>query len=176
MKASELVPDDKNGNKGTQRGRQMVKQSLAEYGAGRSILIDRDNRIVAGNKTVEAAGDMPVRVVETDGTELVVVKRTDLSLDDPKARSLAIADNRASEVGLEWDVANLQTLQPDIDLKPFFTDKELKSIFNEPGESDASESLPEGYGVIIENVSEQQQLELLDRLSAEGYSVKALTF
>ena len=103
MKASELQQDTKNFNKGTKRGKAMVADSLAEYGAGRSVLVDRDNRIVCGNKTCEAAGDMPIRVVETDGTELVVVKRTDLSLDDKAARELALADNRSAQLGLEWD-------------------------------------------------------------------------
>ena len=63
---------------GTKRGKAMVADSLKTYGAGRSVLVDRDNRILAGNKTVEAAGTMPIQIVETDGSTLVVVKRTDL--------------------------------------------------------------------------------------------------
>jgi RHS repeat-associated protein len=33
----------------------MLDRSLAEYGAGRSVLLDRAGNIIAGNKTVEAA-------------------------------------------------------------------------------------------------------------------------
>jgi hypothetical protein len=177
VKIADLKLDDLNTNKGTAEGRKAVEQSLVKYGAGRSILVDRDGRVIAGNKTLTSSGVLPsdeVVVVPSDGTKLVVVQRTDLSLDDPKGRSLAIADNRSSEIGLEWDAANLKALDPVVDLKEFFSDKDLKKIFNEPGESNAA--LPEGYGVMIENLSEQQQLDLLERLSAEGYTVKALTF
>lgn len=175
MKASELKQDNRNCNAGTKRGRKMVADSLKEYGAGRSILVDKDDRIIAGNKSVSAAGDMPIRVVETDGSELVVVKRTDLSLDDAKARSLAIADNRSSEVGLDWDLPTLESFRSELPLDKFWTEKELGTLFGEPGEGD-DEMPAAGYGVLIENISEQQQLELLERLSAEGFTCKAMTF
>jgi hypothetical protein len=48
---SDLQPDAKNANKGTPRGNQMIEDSLREYGAGRSILLDKHGRIIAGNKT-----------------------------------------------------------------------------------------------------------------------------
>jgi len=102
-----LKADKHNANKGTKRGRALVEKSLKDLGAGRSILADKDGNIIAGNKTFEAAEKLgvPVRFVETDGTELVVVQRKDLDLEEPtgKARQLAYADNRAGELGLDWD-------------------------------------------------------------------------
>ena len=76
---SDLTPDRKNANKGTQRGRALIDKSLRELGAGRSILTDASGQVIAGNKTLEQANAMGllVRVVETDGSELVVVQRTD---------------------------------------------------------------------------------------------------
>ncbi len=71
---AQLVLDDKNANKGTKRGRELLEQSLEKYGAGRSVLVDRHNRVIAGNKTVEAAraaGLASITVIETDGTSLV---------------------------------------------------------------------------------------------------------
>jgi hypothetical protein len=50
-----LILDEKNANKGTKRGRELLAQSLGNYGAGRSVLVDCKNRVSAGNKTVEAA-------------------------------------------------------------------------------------------------------------------------
>jgi hypothetical protein len=175
MKASELKQDDKNFNKGTKRGRELVADSLKEFGAGRSVLVDRDGRIIAGNKTVESAGDMPVRVIESDGSELVVVKRTDLSLDDAKARLLAIADNRSSEVGLDWDLPTLESFRSELPLENFWSEKELSNMFGEPP-ADSEELPPESYGVLIEGLSEQQQLELLERFATEGLNAKAMIF
>ena len=87
---SQLVLDEKNANKGTKRGRELLEESLGKYGAGRSVVVDRHNRVIAGNKTVEAAraaGIESIAVIETDGSSLVAVQRGDLDLKrDKKAR------------------------------------------------------------------------------------------
>jgi len=66
----DITPDKANANKGTQRGRGMVESSLRRYGAGQSILVDKDGNVIAGNKTIEAAQEigLPVKVVQTDAT------------------------------------------------------------------------------------------------------------
>ncbi len=55
---ADLKPDPKNANSGTDRGRKMLRQSLEELGAGRSVLVDRNGAIIAGNKTVETAREL----------------------------------------------------------------------------------------------------------------------
>ena len=88
---SELRLDGRNANRGTARGREALARSLREYGAGRSVLVDREGRVIAGNKTVEQARmlGIPVKTVDTDGQELVAVRRTDLDLvEDDRARAL----------------------------------------------------------------------------------------
>ena len=52
-KISDLIYDDKNFNKGSEYGNSLIEKSLRKFGAGRSILIDKNNRIIAGNKSVE---------------------------------------------------------------------------------------------------------------------------
>ncbi|MGA7830662.1 MAG: hypothetical protein WCA21_06870 [Terracidiphilus sp.] len=131
MKLSDLKQDSKNANKGTPRGRKVLASSLEQYGAGRSVLIDRDGNLIAGNKTAQQAANAGIEdviVVQTDGTQLVAVQRTDLSMDDPKALGLAVADNRSSEVGLQWDADVLKELSVDLDLQPYFTEAELADL------------------------------------------------
>jgi len=128
-----ITPDRKNANKGTERGRYMVEASLRETGAGRSILLDKDGRIIAGNKTFEAASDigLPLRVIQTDGSELVAVQRTDLDLDDDTgtARKLAYYDNRTSSIGLEWDAEQVMSdLAAGLDLSAMFRQDELDEL------------------------------------------------
>jgi len=147
MLVSELIQDPKNANKGTKRGREAVAHSLKEFGAGRSVLIDSKGRLIAGNKTAseaQAAGIDNVIVVKTDGTQLVAVQRTDLDLEtDPKAKGLALADNRVGQLGLDWDAAVLNELAGDLDLSAFFTESELGSIFAElPTDSSADDDVP----------------------------------
>ena len=132
-KLSDLTPDSRNANKGTPRGNQMIEDSLRQYGAGRSILLDKHGAIIAGNKTAEncgAIGMEDVLVVQTDGTRLVAVQRTDLDLADPKTRQLAIADNRSGQVSLDWDADTLKGLVEDgVDLAPFWTVDELEVLW-----------------------------------------------
>ena len=44
----ELIQDDRNFNKGSEQGAQLLERSFRECGAGRSVLIDKDNRLVEG--------------------------------------------------------------------------------------------------------------------------------
>src|SRR5690606_15877083 len=118
-----LTLDPNNANRGTVRGEGMVERSLQSYGAGRSILASRDGVILAGNKTFQKAQELgiPVQEIESDGRTLFVIRRTDLDYDDPRAKELAIADNRASETGLDWDADVLAALAEDgVDLDQFW--------------------------------------------------------
>lgn len=116
-----LVPDNKNFNKGTQFGEHLMDESLRKFGLGRSILIDKNNRIIAGNKTAEKASDIGfdnVIIVETDGNSLVAVKRNDIDLDSAKGRELALADNATSKANLCFDTDLIMQEAAKFDFDP----------------------------------------------------------
>jgi DNA modification methylase len=140
----QLILDESNANKGTKRGRKLLEESLEKYGAGRSVLVDRHNRVIAGNKTVEAArsaGIESIAVIETDGSSLVAVQRGDLDLKrDKKARELAIADNRVGEIDLAWNPEVLSSL--DVDLTQFWNEGELSSLLKDFRSTDLSAPEP----------------------------------
>ena len=132
MKINELKNDHKNARKRTDRSSALIKESLQKYGAGRSIVIDEENRILAGNGTIagaRAAGIKNVRVIETEGDEIIAVKRKGLS-EDQKV-GLALADNRTSDLS-EWDKEMLHQLSEDHDVEPWFTKEDLAEILGEP--------------------------------------------
>jgi len=94
----------------------LLERSLQEYGAGRSILIDRNGRIIAGNKTVLAAmkeGIEDVEVVESTGKELIAVKRTDVDINSKNGRGLAMADNAVAAADLRWDYSLLSEMKDE---------------------------------------------------------------
>lgn len=132
QRPSDLTVDPRNCNRGTARGRDVLRASLEDLGAGRSVVVDRSGVIIAGNKTYTAATalGLPVRVVQTDGDALVVVQRTDLDLStDQRARKLAVADNRASEVNLAWDPEALRELIADgLDVSDLWFETELHKL------------------------------------------------
>lgn len=94
-----IKTDKRNYRKHGEKNQALINKSLAECGAGRSILTDNEGNIIAGNGVFEQAQKLsiPVKIVETDGSELVVVQRTDLSPDDERRRQLAVMDNSASD-------------------------------------------------------------------------------
>lgn len=111
---NELKFDENNFNKHNEQGMELLEKSLRENGFGRSILLDKDNNIVGGNGVTEQAkklGTTKVRVIETDGTEIIAVKRTDLTLDSERGRKMAFADNSVAHVNLQWNEEELQKAQ-----------------------------------------------------------------
>jgi site-specific DNA-methyltransferase (adenine-specific) len=106
IKLSDLIPDDKNFNKGSEYGNGLIEKSFSKFGAGRSILIDKNNRIIAGNKSVENAmsiGLDDVQIVESDGKRIIAVKRMDIDLDTPQGREMALADNASAKANIVFD-------------------------------------------------------------------------
>jgi DNA modification methylase len=131
---NDLKFDQHNANKGTERGKELLEQSVTELGAGRSILSDKNGQIIAGNKTLAAAqkAGLKVRVISTKRDELVVVQREDLDLNDPsgEARRLAYLDNRVAELDLAWDAEQIaEDAAAGMDFDSLgFLDKELQSL------------------------------------------------
>lgn len=126
-----LVPDNKNFNKGTQYGDHLMDESLRRFGLGRSILIDKNNRIIAGNKTAEKAADIgftDVVVVEVDGNQLVAVKRKDIDLDSAKGRELALADNATGKANLAWDEELISDISAQFNFEPGDWGVEIETI------------------------------------------------
>jgi len=139
-----LKSDHKNARKRTDRSATLIAESLKRYGAARSIVIDEDGRILAGNGTVEGAkkaGIDKVRIIEAEGDELIAVRRTGLSEDEKVG--LAIADNRSSDLS-EWDNEMLRQLSDEHDLSPWFEDDELLAEVLETAEGNTDpDDVPE---------------------------------
>ena len=114
----QLAQDQHNFNKGTEQGQELMERSFKEMGAGRSILIDKNGNIIAGNKSQKAAiaaGIKKVRIIETTGDELVAVKRTDVDIDSAEGRKMAYLDNLTTQVNLTWDQTELEAVQADVE-------------------------------------------------------------
>ena len=68
-------------------------------------------------------------MIETSGEEIIVHKRTDLDANTAKARMVALADNRTTEINLAWDASEFRDLlQETQDVKNFFADSEIDTF------------------------------------------------
>ena len=113
-----LQQDTHNFNRGTEQGQQLMEKSFSELGAGRSILVDKNGNIIAGNKSqkaAKAAGIKKVRIIETTGDELVAVKRTDIDIDSAEGRKMALLDNLTTQVNLAWDPSEIDAVSSEIE-------------------------------------------------------------
>jgi hypothetical protein len=111
--------DDRNFNRHTEFGMSLIEKSIQRNGLGRSILVDKNNKIIAGNGVTEKAvscGFKKTIEVEVTGEELVVVKRTDIDIDSKAGRELALADNQAAAADLAFDAGELKRAEQDFQL------------------------------------------------------------
>lgn len=113
---NKIVFKDKNGNsvefyksrsfnKGNAKYEQLLIDSIKHLGCARSIVVDSENNVICGDKTIIAASKagMKVRIVETTGDELIVVKRKDVLPHSKKKYDLALVDNVIANKNLYWD-------------------------------------------------------------------------
>lgn len=178
---NELKFDQHNFNQHNEQGMELLGKSIKEVGFGRSIFLDKDNNIVGGNGVTEKAlqlGTKKVRIIDTDGTELIAVRRTDLSLDSEKGRKAALADNSVGYQNLTWNEDELKAAQeqwgvvpeewgvemPDFDMDDLKHDKK-----------DLSDNIDMEYKVETTCVNEREQEDLYNRLISEGYKCRILT-
>lgn len=147
---ADLVADPANRRSHDARNLGMITDSLRAVGASRSIVIDEDDVILAGNGVTQAAvnaGITRVRVIETDGDELIAVRRRGLT--DEQKRALAIFDNRTNELS-SWNLSQLLTDREEgLSLQPFWTPEEEAAMLAMGGAAGGNEATGGGAGSLV---------------------------
>ena len=149
----DLKSDHKTARRRTDRSAELIKESLQRYGAARSIVIDEDNRILAGNGTIEGAkeaGINRIRVIETDGDEVIAVRRTGLT--EEQKVGLALADNRTADLS-EWDQEMLNRLGEQHDISLFFSQDDLDGIL----ELEVEQLPPEDFDEVDDDITTEHR-------------------
>ena len=136
----DLTPDPKNRRRHTSRNVEMITEAIETVGTGRSIVIDEDDVVLAGNATVKAAGVAgltKLKIVEAEGDEVIAVRRRGLSSE--QKRALALYDNRTAELA-EWDVAQLvEDVEAGLGVSDYFNEEELQTVFEEGSQPSIAE-------------------------------------
>ena len=137
---ADLVADPANRRQHPARNLAMTRESLETVGAARSIVIDESNVVLAGNgvaAAASAAGLTKLRIIETDGDELVAVRRRGLT--DEQKRALALYDNRTAELAT-WDWTQLAADQAaGLSLAPWWDARELAGLQSVPDATPSAE-------------------------------------
>lgn len=168
-----LHPDPANARRHPERNLEAIKASLSMFGQRHPIIVQKQGMIVrAGNGRLAAAKAL-------GWTEIAAILVDD---DNVTATQFAIADNRTAELA-EWDNESLGALLQQMDDQDrealAFSREEFEELLGslEPEEPSGDPSSVLGdlmFSVQVMCDSEEQQAELIERLSTEGYTCKAL--
>jgi len=179
-----LVLDDANPRTHGERNLRAIGSSLEEFGQLENLVVQASTkRVIAGNGRIREL----IRL----GHESVEVREIDC--DDATARRLSVILNRSAELA-GWDYGNLDAIIDEATAAGHavedlgFTAEELQAIedaqaaaleaLDEDAEPEAapdqSGQVGEKYQIIVTCRDEDDQTELLEKLSKRGYECRAL--
>ena len=170
--------DKRNYRRHDEKNKRVIRKSLEELGAGRSVVIDKEGALIAGNGVYEQAQKlkMPVRVVETDGSELVVVKRTDLATGDEKRKRLALADNVASDLSdfdddlLHEDFSMEELGDWGLESEEEVSEADVEHLFEDAGESKNKDVLKVIVEIPVSLKDKEQEIRSSVSAAVEQFS------
>jgi len=106
-KISDLKFDNKNFNKGTQFGDSLLDKSISKFGFREAGVLDRNGRLIGGNKRTAKAGEQgleDVEIIKADPNKIYALQFDDIDLDTPEGRELALALNATAKANISFDV------------------------------------------------------------------------
>jgi hypothetical protein len=139
----DLRMDEKNARRHNEKNMSVITDSLYEVGAARSIVIDENNEVMAGNGVTEGAsivGIDDVVIIDVPGDKLVAVRRSGLSEEQKKM--LKLYDNRATDLS-DFDpqmMAQILVEDPEVAKSLRLLDREVGAIM-----AKANYDIGEGY-------------------------------
>lgn len=132
VKLSDLTYDPANTRKHEAKNLDTIKASLNKFGQQKPIVVNKNNVVVAGNGTLEAAIALGWEEITVVVTELNGVDATAYAIADNRT-----ADNRTAELA-EWDdeslARTLEALRLDDSIDESvtgFTDDEIADLLND---------------------------------------------
>lgn len=149
-----LTPDPMNVREHGDVNQARIRQSLAEVGAGRSILIGRNRKILAGHGVVEQAKSLgfKLKIVKGDADTLIAVQRDDLT-PEQEVRA-ALWDNRAGDEGA-YNVGMIAKLAQSGQTAGIFSDDDLRRMKAAARKKGGERLNPDDVGPALGDVSVQ---------------------
>lgn len=164
---SDLNLDPNNARKHSVKNINAICDSLKLFGQRKPVVITKDNVVVAGNGTVEAA-----QKIGWKGVSVVYIPE---DWNDEKIKAYALADNKTAELA-EWNTDILLMQLSELGENAWDISKlgfEMPEIKEEDFDT-TPQTIGERFEVVIECDNENDQTALLIRLSEEGLKVRAI--
>lgn len=172
---SDLKPYARNARTHSKAQIQQIADSIEKFGFNNPVLVDQDNRIVAGHGRVEALKLLGQTDVATIRLE---------HMTPAQIKAYVIADNRLAEkAGWDKDVLALEfqdLMKLNLDFKPDITGFEMPAIDlmiqdSEEKDPDAGDEIPEPPTTPVTRLGDlwqlgQHRILCADSLKAESYT------
>jgi high-affinity K+ transport system ATPase subunit B len=97
---------DKNLNKGTDKGREMVQKSVDKFGMRDAIIVDKFGEIISGNHRKKAADQKGIskeRIIKANSDEVIAIQYDDIDLSTKEGKELALALNQSAKFNISID-------------------------------------------------------------------------
>ena len=175
---ADLKADPKNERTRTERSEGLIVESLGQVGPWRSIAIDENDVVYAGNGVISACGEIGIErvmVVDADPNTIVAVRRTGLT--EEQKRKYVCFDNRASDLST-FDGAQLARNAEEYGfdlLNVGFNEVEISALADGMYQDALAASAEPGdkeLQVLVTCKDAEQQSELYTRLVGEGFKCK----
>lgn len=184
VKLSKLIPDDRNNNRHTAYGMELLEKSVNKVGIIESITVSNDDKIISGNARHEVIGknfDKEALVIETDGTQPIIIKRTDIESDTKKFYEASILANTTAKKNIDFDnriITDIE-IEYNIDSDELGYDKpKMLSNANFHTDENYNETtvMPENFPITIIQTKEEYDLfcDIKNKLKINS-SIKAFT-
>jgi len=147
IKLSSITPDDKNNNKHTAYGMDLLEKSVNKVGIIESITVSNDDKIISGNARHEVIGKNFTKealVIETDGTQPIIIKRTDIESDTKEFYEASILANTTSKKNIDFDMEVIDSLAVEYDIDVVDLGVDIVDYTKDSDEFGTDFSLPDG--------------------------------
>lgn len=165
LEVSKLIPYERNPRKIPQQAVDDVKESYRQCGVIDPIEVDENNVILSGHTRRLAALELNIKTVD-------VLRVTGLT--EQQKRKYRLLANKTGEKS-SWDYELLGWELEDLDFEGY--DFGFEGYDDQQGDGDAappSFKYEEQYAVTVMCDGEEQQREIYERLTEEGYTCKVV--
>ena len=173
IKLSSITPDDKNNNKHTAYGMDLLEKSVNKVGIIESITVSNDDKIISGNARHEVIGkhfEKEALVIETDGTQPIVIKRTDIESNTKEFYEASILANTTSKKNIDFDMEVIDSLAVEYDIDVVDLGVDIVEYSGEEGKPEKEPT--DGWFLNIEFIKEKDCQKWYDKLIEQGLNCK----
>lgn len=164
-KVKDLVPAEYNPRQMTEKQAKELEKSLKKFGLVEIPAIDLDNTLLAGHMR------MATMIQLGRGEEEIDVRVPNRKLTDAEAKEYNLRSNKNTG---EWDMDKLFAMPEGLLEEVGWDKKELDKILGKSQEKKAVD-FGSKYEIVIEAKNENEQRDIFEHLTDQGYICRVLT-